>query len=489
MGADHQIAFFLRELAAPEPWRRAAAAKGLGRIGRTEEVMALIHAGRDTDPAVRAAAALGLGRLGAPGADEVLIALMRDADAQVRRRASVAARLLELTGPAVTDAFGRLLRDPDRYVRLNALTGLTRLKAIGDGKALVLLLGDPDFRIWGHARGLVATQMDDDLRAEVLHTARQGPGAARARALEMLPARDTHRLRDSLLEGLHNPAPEVREAVVGKLVDLKKRGTAALLLTALQDERHPDVARRLLRALGRLGERRLLAAALPWLDHPDVGPVAVDVLADIGTPTAVRQIRSVLTQWPCHPAIQAAAAKALGELGDRKALDLLLPLLNDEDRQVRSGALTGLGGLGHHRLPPAERHRAVEALMHCLVSDPQVLWHTGSALRSYPEVLPWVRGLLEEAAPDVPATALSLLDDTDEADGRLFLTYLSDPDDDVRYQAAIGLGRYAEEHGALPPGGDEAIGVLTALTSDASGGVRWAAARVLRALETPDAEP
>ncbi|WNO70420.1 HEAT repeat domain-containing protein [Streptomyces sp. AM8-1-1] len=489
MGADHQIAFFLRELAAPEPWRRVAAAKGLGRIGRYEQVQALIHVGRDADPAVRAAAALGLGRLGAPGADDVLISLMRDPDAQVRRRAALAVQRLALKGPAVIDAFARLLRDSDRHVRLNALTGLTRLKAIGDRKAVVLLLGDPDWRVWGHARCLVETRMDDDLRAEVLHTARQGPGAARARALDMLPSRYTHRLRDSLLEGLHNPAFEVREAVVGKLVDLKERGTAGLLLTTLQDERHPDVARRLLRALGRLGERRLLAAALPWLDHPDVGPVAVDVLADIGTPTAVRQIRSVLTQWPCHPAIQAAAAKALGELGDRKALELLLPLLNDEDKEVRSGALTGLGRLGHHQLPPADRRRVVETLMHCLVSDPQVLWHTGSALRSYPEVLPWVRGLLEEAAPDVRATALSLLDDGDEADGRLFLTYLSDPDDDVRYQAAIGLGRYAEEHGVLPPGGDAAIGVLTALTSDASGGVRWAAARVLRALETPDAGP
>ncbi|MFD3440290.1 HEAT repeat domain-containing protein [Streptomyces sp. NPDC058685] len=489
MGADHQIAFFLGELAAPEPWRRAAAAKGLGRIGRPEHVPALVRAGHDTEPVVRAAAAHSLGRLGAPGADETLIALMRDVDARVRRRASVAARLLELTGPAVIDAFGRLLRDPDRHVRVNALTALTRLKATGDRTALVLLLGDPDWRVWGHARGLVATQMDDELRAEVLHTARRGPGAARARALEMLSARDAHLLRDSLHEGLNNPAPEVREAVVGKLLDLKERVTAGLLMTALQEERHPDVARRLLRALGRRGGRRVLAAAVSWLDHPDVGPVAVDVLADIGTPTAVLQIRSVLTQWPCHPAIQAAAATALGELGDRKALDLLLPLLNDEDRQVRAGALTGLGRLGHHRLPPHQRHRAAEALMHCLVTDPQVLWHTGSALRSYPEILPRARDLLDHAVPGVRATVLSLLDDTDEADGRLFLTYLSDPDDDVRYQAAIGLGRYAQEHGALPPGGEAAIGVLTALTSDASGGVRWAAARVLRALENPGAAP
>lgn len=33
-GSAHQIAFFLRELESEEPGRRAAAVKGLGRLGR-----------------------------------------------------------------------------------------------------------------------------------------------------------------------------------------------------------------------------------------------------------------------------------------------------------------------------------------------------------------------------------------------------------------------------------------------------------------------
>jgi hypothetical protein len=41
MGVEHQIAFFLRELSAPDPARRAAAAKGLGRTGRAEHAHVL----------------------------------------------------------------------------------------------------------------------------------------------------------------------------------------------------------------------------------------------------------------------------------------------------------------------------------------------------------------------------------------------------------------------------------------------------------------
>ncbi|WP_327344591.1 hypothetical protein [Streptomyces europaeiscabiei] len=36
-GSAHQIAFFLRELESEEPGRRAAAVKGLGRLGRGDE--------------------------------------------------------------------------------------------------------------------------------------------------------------------------------------------------------------------------------------------------------------------------------------------------------------------------------------------------------------------------------------------------------------------------------------------------------------------
>nr|WP_107308248.1 HEAT repeat domain-containing protein [Streptomyces qaidamensis] len=108
----------MRESAQPDPERRAAALKGLGRIGRAEHARVLAGAADHPDPAVRAAAALGLGRLGVPEAgEEALPLLMGDADPGVRRRASVAVTRLGLGGPAVTRAFACLLSDPDHLER------------------------------------------------------------------------------------------------------------------------------------------------------------------------------------------------------------------------------------------------------------------------------------------------------------------------------------------------------------------------------------
>ena len=472
MGAEHQIAFFVRELSGPDPARRAAAAKGLGRIGRAEHAGVLAEAGRAAEPEVRAAAAVGLGRLGVP--EDVLIDLMEDTDPEVRRQATAAADRLALTGPA--ELFGRLLRDDDWHVRLNALVRLTDLGTPGDLQALVRLLGDPEPAVWGRARSLVWKLMGDEaVAAEVLRTARQGSGAARVKALEMLPARYTAQLRDSLLDGLHDEAPEVREAVAARLAG--DPGTAGVLLAALEEEREPRVVRSLLNALRGRSEQPLLTVAERWLHHPGVGPSAVGVLAGIGTPDAVRRLKSALVQGP--PSVRATAAGALGELGDREAVDLLLPLTRDPDRQVRTGALDGLRLLSDHRLPRRDRRRVAEALADRLVADPELVWHTRNALAGYAEALPLVRRLVDEEPGEVRSAALSLLD---EADVDRFLAYLDDPHEAVRYHAALGLGRYAREHGTLPPGGDGTADRLTALTTGGSPRTRRAAAEALAAI-------
>ncbi|MFF5370241.1 HEAT repeat domain-containing protein [Streptomyces sp. NPDC013187] len=122
---------------------------------------------------------------------------MREPDPDVRRRACVAATRLELDGPAAVQAFARLLADPDHHVRINALDGLAALGAPGDVTALAALLGDLDSAVWGRARTLLYRCGEDpSVRAELMRTARQGTGAARARALEQLPERCTGQLLD-----------------------------------------------------------------------------------------------------------------------------------------------------------------------------------------------------------------------------------------------------------------------------------------------------
>ena len=53
--------------------------------------------------------------------------------------------------------------------------------------------------------------------------------------------------------------------------------------------------------------------------------------------------------------VRAAAAAALGKLGDTRAVGPLLDLLRDEDAQVRASAAGALGPLGDPRALPALR--------------------------------------------------------------------------------------------------------------------------------------
>ncbi|MFD3497865.1 HEAT repeat domain-containing protein [Streptomyces sp. NPDC058676] len=493
MAAEHQIAYFLRELGATEadPQRRAAAAKGLGRMGRIEHAVHLARAAGDREPAVRAAAAQGLGRLGAAetGAD-VLPGLMGDEDPDVRRRASLAAIRLGLRGRTVTEAFTRLLRDPDRHVRINALVGLEALDIPYDVPALVDLLGDPDEAVWGRAGTLVYRWAGDPaVRAQVIRTARDGVGAARARALDMLPARCTEPLLDSLLAGLRDPSPQVRTAVARRLFHADSGTVGDALAAAVEDEREPEVAALLLSGLARRGDERATGPAVRWLRDPLAGPAAARALGGLDTPDAAEHLRTALDDPTLPGATRAAAAVAVGESGAWDAVWQLLPLLDDPDATTRAGVVDALGASIDGGLRLWERHPVAWALADHLTSDGADVWRTRNALDGLAQALPSIRRLADGApSGEVRAAALSLLDADDATDTnsrkdvRRFVRGLDDPHEAVRYQAALGLTRWTTATREPPPDSAGLRERLHALTVDDSPRLRRAATDALAAL-------
>lgn len=318
----------------------------------------------------------------------------------------------------------------------------------------------------GRARSPVYRLRDvPAVRAEVVRTAREGTGAARARAREMLPARCTERLLDSLLAGLRDPSAQVRTAVVRRLLTTGPDSVGDALAVALDGERGPETAAWLLVALGRWSAPRALGPAVRWLGDPVAGPRAARTLGGIRTGAAAERLRTALDDRALPGLTRAAAAVAIGEPGAWDAVWRLFPLLDDADAGLRGGALNGLGTLVDDGLRPWERHAVAWALAAHL-ADGHDVWRTRAALA---QALPAMRRLADRAScGEVRAAALSLLD-PDGRPGALrrFVRDLDDPYEAVRYHATLGFTRWAKTSTESLPDGTGVRARLTVLTSDA----------------------
>ncbi|MFJ5265641.1 HEAT repeat domain-containing protein [Streptomyces sp. NPDC088387] len=493
MSTEDQIAYFLRVLDSGDTWQRAAAAKGLGKLGDAKHVAVLVRATADPAPEVREGAAVGLGRVGVAEAavEERLLALMDDPDPQVRQKALVAAIRLGLSDQRFVDACVRLFRDPDRHLRILALDALRGLGVPGDADGLARLFGDLDPSVWGRARSMTFDFWDDPaVKAAVIRTAEEGEPAARAQALERLPPNFAKRLHPSLIAGLGDPSPVVRRAVLGWLSELPDDETTDMLVATLETEESSEVAGDLLHELGRREEQRAIAPALRWLRHPDAGRQAAKALGAIGTRTTLAHLRSALTDPELPGRTRGAAADAYGEAGKWDAVWLLLPLLEDPDDDVSAGAVEGIHALTDYGLRFWERGAVADALVARLAQGPKAIHRTHGALMGLTEALPALRELADGSViPDVRRVALALLDPEVASDAHTprdvprFVRGLDDPDSGVRRSAMSGLGHWVTETGRLPPDEARVRERLTELASDDSRLTRELAAEALQALD------
>ncbi|MGW5733097.1 MULTISPECIES: HEAT repeat domain-containing protein [Streptomyces] len=493
MTADHQIAFFLRELETGDTWRRAAAAKGLGKLGDAEHAAVLVRAADDPAPEVREGAAVGLGRLGVrAGAAHTLSALMNDVDPWVRRKASLASVRLGLRDREVVDAYARLLGDPDHHLRINALEALLELGVPGDVAALVRLLGDPAHGVWGRARALVFMfDKDPEVEAELVRTAQWGADAARVHALCMVPDQHAERLLPSLLKELTGgPSTEVRCALAFRLSRVRRPETQDALFAALEAERDPVMVSQLLFLLGRTGDERLRGPASRWLRHERAGSSAADALGCIGDKSAARLLRAVLIAPTTAVRPLAAAATAYGKVGRWDAVWLLLPLLDHAAPEVYEGALRGLDAMADTGFRPWERTAVARALVDRLGRDATLVLVTARVLTGLAEALPGLRKLVDQTpSSSVRSAALELLDPHNATDTGtphdlpIFVRHLDDAHMWVRRVAAKGVAHWVGETGLRPSDEEQLRERLAALVADPSDYVREAAAEALRALD------
>lgn len=123
-------------------------------------------------------------------------------------------------------------------------------------------------------------------------------------------------------------------------------GIVDILINALEDRRLGSVGHwRILLLLRSFAQEKTLSAILKVLhdNDPITRPAAMEVLAAIKTPLAVNALVDLLGH--ANTDVVKYASVLLGQTGDKRAVTLLLSLLNSPDPSIRYSAIRGLLGL------------------------------------------------------------------------------------------------------------------------------------------------
>ncbi len=288
------------------------AARSLGRTGSSEAIGPLLETLRDptADESEREDAARGLGRL---GADETLDDLLGALESGSRSLASAAANALGRLGSlrALEPLLDAWDRGTVHYPELTRALG-----RLGDPRATERLLGDSDYFIRRDAAWALGEIGD-------------------ARAIEPLIAslgNDIAEDRQACAAALEKLGePQWRERIQSDLGDLERLGASG------DSRAFPALARavsykveKITKAAGlamlELNPERAFETLLPEVTKRTWGPRALSsILAAAGGDKAVEPLIRVL-----RDSRDAETARALGELNDRRTIEPLLEVLEQE---------------------------------------------------------------------------------------------------------------------------------------------------------------
>jgi HEAT repeat protein len=240
------------------------------------------------------------------------IAALKDEDWAVREEAAGVLGTLE-DARAVLPLV-HILQDPDRAVRTAAMTSLT---AIGSPAVIPLsaCLQDKNLTVQEAAASILSSIADSRVLESLTVALRSPDWVVRMHAAKALGRIGDPRAVPALLPLLQDPVKAVREDV-----------STALALVG------PGAVAPLIETLSHTG----------WL----VRLHAVEALGKLRTPEAVEPLLHLVFN-DADMAVREDAVRALGEIGDARAVDFLLVLMNTPG--LRPLAIESLGKIGDRR--------------------------------------------------------------------------------------------------------------------------------------------
>jgi HEAT repeat protein len=290
---------------------------------RSEVVETLVRHGRRVAPLlcrqlesenldIRKAAITALGRIG----DRTSVPALIDALQEEELTVDAAGALARIGDPRAYEALLELLGHDRGAIRLAAIAALNSI-------------GDP--------------RMPQDIR----NLLKSPNPHLRESAVRIAGYFGYSECKDLLLDRVHDASESVRRAVVENLSNLHDDRVLPALMMAISDE-SPKIRVAAAQSLGHMENLTALPQLMRALRDTDpwVRYYAARALAEVRSPESMDVLASAL-HHDTATQVRIAAADALGAIGGRRAVSMLAPFVDSEDRDLSRAALLALGVVGH----------------------------------------------------------------------------------------------------------------------------------------------
>jgi len=250
--------------------------------------------------------------------------------------------LARFNTPEVQTALQGLLKDPNKLIRGAALAALQRMDGPIDIERVAPLLRDPEIDVLNRAIDVVIKANHPETMKYLIEILKDENENARRAAVEVLNEVGNANSVKYLLGSLKDSDWWVRSRAADALGKIGGPRVIDAVLQLVRDK-DEDIRRAAIEILNQTKDERAVDSLIHATRDTDwwVSERAVDALAEIGSKRAVPRLMEML-HTPVNGKATPIVVRALGKLGDSKLVDTLLPLIGRPEREIRIEAIQAL---------------------------------------------------------------------------------------------------------------------------------------------------
>src|SRR5579862_8743538 len=250
--------------------------------------------------------------------------------------------LARFSTPEVVTALQAMLKDPNKLIRGAVLQALQRMDGPIDVERVCALLRDPEIDVLNRAIDVVIKANHPETMRYLVDVLKDENENARRAAVEVLNEVGNAKYVKWLLESLKDSDWWVRSRAADALGKIGGPKVIEAVLQLVRDK-DEDIRRAAIEILNQTKDERAVDSLIQATRDADwwVSERAVDALAEIGSKRALPRLMEML-HTGTHGKALPIVVRALGKLGDSKLVDELLPLVARPEREIRIEAMQAL---------------------------------------------------------------------------------------------------------------------------------------------------